>query len=131
MPKNLPLEFQDTPTISEVKIAKTFKTSKGDTLQVIAHGSTLVVTQAKKTAQAKKLGMTLVISKTGNGIAGTGPDDIATVNFISQLWEGVQNVIGKAVDLIVKGCNMETSTHVSVVDGKVTGITTTTKCVPN
>ncbi len=113
------LQFEEFPERADIKVSKALTTSKGDKIRAIV-------------TTGRSVMLTAIGKHDGDTVTVTGSPDLVTTELLGDIWDGIKGLVGKAIDLITKGCNMETNTTVNVgPDGKVTSISTTTKCVPN
>jgi hypothetical protein len=116
------LEFEHLPGITDARISKSITTPKGNHVRAVVTGSTVTLTSAKRPHSD------IVI------VGGGG--DTMEVPLLGDIVDGITSALGSALGGLVKliksaGCTMVTTTTVNVSNGQVTGITTTTSCVPN
>lgn len=111
------LEFE-APARLDVRTSKAFETPDGDTIRVIIGADDTAVMVG--------------IGKTEGTVVVTGVKGDTTVarGFWGRLWDKVKGAASTLYGIVAGSDEKEckTVTHVTIVDGQVTGITTTTTC---
>ncbi|MGB6194021.1 MAG: hypothetical protein WBF42_16245, partial [Terracidiphilus sp.] len=112
--KSQQLEFHSTPGLTDVRIAKIITTPKGESVRVVATGSTTIITNPQKPGQ------TIILT-------GSGTADLSIGGVVDAIGDALVGLL----KLLAKSCTPTTTVTQNFKDGQLVGQTITTACVPN